>query len=204
MTLAAASFGDLPTGQHLAFALQLGLGAVFVASAVPKLRDPRAFGRTVVEYRILPPAPARVAAPALIAVECVLAIGFLAGALPAATLALATVTLLVFAAATAVNLKRGRDVSCGCFGDPTERISARTLVRLGLLLAGVAVLALALASADIHATTIGGLADHGASALAYLVEVGGLAVVLVFAAVWALHLPEVGHMLRRAVAGRAG
>lgn len=64
---------------HFALASQLGLGIVFLLSALPKLRRPLAFARSVVEYEILPAKVAYVFGLALIPLEAFLAIACLTG-----------------------------------------------------------------------------------------------------------------------------
>jgi hypothetical protein len=93
----------------------------------------------------------------------------------------------------ATNLRRGRRVPCGCFGGESERISARSLVRLALLLAAVLVLAVVPTSP----VTVGTLAANGASGLAYLAEVGSTALFVVLAGAWLLSLPELAFTLRQ-------
>ena len=178
--------------RDLAYALQLSLGCVFLLAAIPKVSHPAAFARTVAAYRLVPRRVARALAPLFVATECVLAAVFLTGWMTRIGLLLAAATLLAFSAAVAVNLRRGRQVACGCFGGEDERISARSLVRLALLLA-VVLLLLVLAPAPV---TIGTLAANGASALAYLAEVGSVALFLVLAGAWLLSLPELAFTLR--------
>jgi hypothetical protein len=186
---------ELGVGHHVVYALQLVLGGVFVLSVAPKLRDPRTFARTVADYRILGPRASLLAAPLVIAVECALALAFLTGTLTAVALPLAGLTLASFGIAGAINLRRGRDVSCGCFGDPSEQVSARTLVRLGVLLAAVTALALAFATGAASETTLAELTATESPA-GYLIDVVGIALVLGFAAVWALEAENVGKALR--------
>jgi putative oxidoreductase len=189
----AASAPDLDLARHLAYALQLNLGLVFLLAAIPKVRDPAAFTRTVVEYRVLPRAVAAILAPATIAGELFLGLAFLSGWLTEVALPVAGALLVAFSAAVAINLRRGQRVPCGCFGAASERISARSLVRLGLLLAGVVVLVV-MPAAEI---TVASLADEGVLVLAYLVEVGSVALFLILAATWLLSWPELAFTLRR-------
>ena len=194
MTVAALE--DLGTVQHLAYVLQLTLGAVFGLSAIPKLRAPSTFADTVAEYEVVGPRLARLAAPAVIAVECLLAVCLLTGALVEPALALAGLVLVGFAAVTALNLRRERDVPCGCFGDAAERVSVRGLVRVGLLLLALLALAAALAVGEANAITAGDLADDGWSALRYLVSIGGTTAAVMLAAALALRARELRPVLR--------
>lgn len=189
----SGSAPDLDLARHLAYALQLGLGIVFLLAVIPKVRDPAAFSRTVVEYRVLPRALARALAPAMVVAELFLALSLLSGWLTGVAVPVAAVLLVVFAVAVATNVRRGQRVSCGCFGSASEPISPRSLVRLGLLLAGV----VALVALPAPHVTFATLADEGVEVLAYVVSVAGVAAFLILAATWVLSLPELAFALRR-------
>ncbi|HEX8083310.1 MAG TPA: MauE/DoxX family redox-associated membrane protein [Solirubrobacteraceae bacterium] len=189
-------FPDPGAAQDLAYALQLLLGVVFTASVAPKLRRPDEFRRVVAGYDVAP-RWASVVAPAVIAVEAVLALAFLSGSLVGAALAVALVLIAVFALATGVNLRRGRRIDCGCFGGPGEQISARSLFRLGALALAVAVLAIGMLTDAIAPTTVGWLASHGVASLAYVVATLGLSVFFIVVCVWAMHAKELAFVFGR-------
>src|SRR4051812_40905851 len=105
---------------YLLYVLQLGLGVTFLLAALPKLRRPRAFAQTVGEYGLVPGRAAIAVAPALLVLESFLAASLLTGWAARVAVVVASATLVGFAAAVAINLRRGRIVSCGCFGDPAE------------------------------------------------------------------------------------
>ena len=116
---------------------QLALGVVFVLSAAGKLRDPAGFARGVVDYQILPASLAYPAGLLIIGLEGWLAIAHLTGLLLAIAVPLGFGTLVSFAVAVGVNLRRGRALPCYCFGGRGgETISVRTLARLLLLVGG--------------------------------------------------------------------
>jgi hypothetical protein len=176
---------------------------VFLLAVVSKLRHPAAFARTVIDYGLLPRRVAGAVAAGLITLESFLASSLLAGWLLTIAGPLAAGTFFSFATAVGVNLGRRRDVRCGCFGGLSERISSRTLIRLGLLLAGsVSLIALTAVAPD--PPTIQTLISVGAPALAYLLEIGVVATSLVFASLWLLDLPAALVVLRQlANAGRS-
>ena len=99
----------------LSIRAQLGLGAVFVAAAIPKIADPPSFAHMIYNYRLLPGAALNAFALVLpwIEILCglalVLGVGKRTGALGAALL------LAVFIGALSINLARGNPVNCGCF-----------------------------------------------------------------------------------------
>ncbi len=92
------------------------LGAVFLAAAVPKLRRPKTFTLAVMEYRVLPSFFSRLFARMLPPIELLLGMLFLTGT-AVRLAAVATLFLLSgFLIAVLVNLARGRQVDCNCFG----------------------------------------------------------------------------------------
>jgi Methylamine utilisation protein MauE len=180
----------------VADALQLGLGVVLLLAAVPKLRRPAAFADTVRDYRVLPPGLAPAAASVLIAAESLLAASLLTGVLATAAPPLTIALLLCFLAAVGINLRRGRRVPCGCFGETSQALSARTLARLALLLAAAALL-LGLRAAGAVPLTVSGLVADGWTGLAYGAQEAGLAAFLLMVGAWALNLPELARLLSR-------
>lgn len=181
---------------HVAFAAQLALGAVFLLSALPKLRRPRAFARDVAAYGILPPSAARVFALAVVPLELFLAFAFLTGWLVVAALPLATALLLAFLIAVGINLQRGRRIPCGCFGEASERISPRAVARLLLLLA-VALLLAAARSTGSDVRPPSGLLVADAAAIAHLLPSAALAAFLLLSGAWLLSLPELLPLARQ-------
>ncbi len=183
-----------PPAVHVAYTLQLGLGAVFVASVVTKLRHPRDATRAVREYRLVPPAVADVTAYVLIGVESFLAVALLLGVLLPIAVPVGAATLLSFVAAVGINLRRGRQIPCGCFGDPKEQISTRTVLRLLALLAGFTLLA-AFVADGVPVVRVDALISQGFAGLTYLLQIAGLAAFIDLTALWLLHLPELTAVL---------
>jgi Methylamine utilisation protein MauE len=196
----------MPAGEQLltpvAHALQLSLGAVFLAAAVPKWRAPRAFARTVAEYRLGPAAFSPFLARGLMVAEALLAAALLAGLLVWLAAPLALALLLVFTAAVGINLRRRRRIPCGCFGAGGETISGRSLLRLALLLAaaaGASLLVDVLRTPPISLTPLGSGRWPAADEV---VAAGVLCLSLLLIGAWVLHLPElrsvVGHQRKEA------
>lgn len=129
-----------PVFSHAAAAV---VGAVLLIGALEKLREPELFGDAVENYRLLPAAVVPVFARALPLPEA------LAGALllPLATRALgallALALLLMFTAAIAINVARGRDrIDCGCGGSEYTPLGPGLILRnLALMLPAVVALA---------------------------------------------------------------
>lgn len=112
----------------------IGVGAMFLSAGLAKLRRRRSFPGVVANYRLLPSvlvAPVAAALPvAEIAIGSALIAGVRSAAVPAGLL------LLLFAAAMAVNIGRGRShIDCGCGRSELRQPLSRTLVARNLLLA---------------------------------------------------------------------
>lgn len=97
--------------------LSLVLGVVFLTSAIPKLRRPKSFILVVLEYRILPPFIGEIFARLVPPLELFVALLLLTGTATQVGAALASLLLISFAIAVGINLVRGRDLDCGCFGE---------------------------------------------------------------------------------------
>ena len=99
------------------------LSLLLASAAIAKLRDVRSFGEIFAAYAVLPAQMNLPVARVLPFVELGLAVGLLmkSGRLYAGLGII--VLMLTYAAAIAVNLRRGRrDLACGC-GGPAERRS---------------------------------------------------------------------------------
>jgi len=167
--------------------VQLALGGVFLLSAAGKLRSPVAFLRGVAEYEILPNVLAYALGALLIPVEALLALAYLSGWQLRTAAPLGVAVLLVFAVAVTVTLVRNRDVRCHCFGSlQDERVSARSLVQLLLLVAG----------ASFVWSGAGGASSGLASGRMDVVPALTWALALLLAGVWLLRAGEVARLLR--------
>jgi len=180
----------------LAYAVQLALGVAFAAAVVPKLRHPRTFADTVAAYELVPRRLVSPVAAVLVLDEAFLAVAFLTGLAVTAAVPLAAATVALFAIAVGVNLWRGREITCGCFGNREELISGRGLARLALLLAGCGILAGALGTGS-AAVTVEKLADEGSSSLWYVLDTATVAAAAIVFSTWALTLPELVAVARR-------
>ena len=138
-----------------------GTGLLFTTAGVAKLRSRRMFPGVVANYRLLPGALVLPVAFALPIVEVVTGLGLLAGinifAAPAITL------LLIFAAAMAINIRRGRaHIDCGCGRSELRQPLSLTLVirnlALALMLMPTLMVMPAFASAEWLIALAGGLA----------------------------------------------
>jgi hypothetical protein len=115
--------------------LSTGLGIIFLAAAVPKLRHPKGFVLAVLEYRVLPPHFSWFYARLVPPLEFLLALLLLTGTAVRSVAIVVSMLLLSFVIAIGINLVRGRDLDCHCFGKATRRpIGWRLLLQDGALL----------------------------------------------------------------------
>lgn len=93
------------------------LALVLLAAAWHKLSEPDVFAGSLAAYRLLPQALVGPLARAFPLLEAVLAVGILVPATRAFALFGVAALVLLYAAAMAINLLRGRhDIDCGCGG----------------------------------------------------------------------------------------
>jgi uncharacterized membrane protein YphA (DoxX/SURF4 family) len=128
---------------HTQLLLRLVLGGLLLLAGVTKLADRPAFRAAVADYRMLPGWLERPFAALAPLAEVTLGTLLLLGLGTRVTAALATPLFLSFGLAIGVNLARGRDFDCHCFGSAQrERIGWPSLIRaLALALGALAVAA---------------------------------------------------------------
>lgn len=95
--------------------VQIALGAIFVAAALPKIADPPSFAQMIYNYRILPAGLINISALVLPWVEIVAGLCLILGVWTRAARWLIGAMLVVFMVAITFNLTRGNAVDCGCF-----------------------------------------------------------------------------------------
>jgi hypothetical protein len=145
-------------------AARSGIGLMLAGAGIAKLSRRETFRDAVAAYRLLPLPLVEPAALALPVAEIAIGLGLIAGVWMAGTAVAGAALLLVFAAAIAINLLRGRtDVDCGCDPTATPKPIAWNMVwrNLGLVALLLACLAPAPAlSLDLSlaAAATGGLA----------------------------------------------
>jgi uncharacterized membrane protein YphA (DoxX/SURF4 family) len=121
-------------------ALRFMLGAVFMYAAYTKLRQPwLLFALSIDSYQLLPEWMVYAVARTLPWLELLLGILLVAGVWLRYLSIVAASILGLFFTVMALSYFRGAAIDCGCFG-VGEPLSAKTLVRDGLLLAGALML----------------------------------------------------------------
>jgi uncharacterized membrane protein YphA (DoxX/SURF4 family) len=103
------------THPWLTVRVQIGLGAIFVVAAIPKIADPPSFAHMIYNYRLVPGFAVNALALVMPWVEILTGLALILGVWPREAAALAGLLLLMFLWAIGFNLARGHAVDCGCF-----------------------------------------------------------------------------------------
>ena len=103
------------TSPWLTIRVQIALGAIFVAAALPKIADPPGFAHMIYNYRVLPAPLINITALTLPWVEILTGLALILGVWRRPARWLIATMLVVFMAAIAFNLARNNAIDCGCF-----------------------------------------------------------------------------------------
>lgn len=123
-------------------ALAVALALLFAGSARHKWRDGQIFRAQLAEYRLLPRVAVGLVARLLMGSELAVSLALLLPQLRARALLAGAALLVLYAAAVAVNLLRGRRrIDCGCAGRAAQGISWWMVARNGAVAASAGLLA---------------------------------------------------------------
>lgn len=103
------------THPWLTVRVQIALGAIFVAAALPKIADPPSFAHMIYNYRILPAGLINISALVMPWVELLAGLCLILGVWVRPARWLIGAMLVVFMIAISINLFRGNAIDCGCF-----------------------------------------------------------------------------------------
>ncbi|HET7437401.1 MAG TPA: MauE/DoxX family redox-associated membrane protein [Thermoanaerobaculia bacterium] len=109
------TFREAITHPWLTIRVQLALGAIFVAAAIPKITDPPSFAHMIYNYRILPGGLINLAALTMPWVEILCGLLLILGVWVKPARTIIGLMLVVFMIAISINLARGNAIDCGCF-----------------------------------------------------------------------------------------
>ena len=118
-----------PIAPVIAIFFRLFLSFLFFYAAFEKIADPQEFAVTIYNYQILPNFALNLLAVTLPWLEVFLAVCLFLGIYVRGASFLSSLLFLTFATALSINLVRGLDNSCGCFGKSSESINWFYLVR---------------------------------------------------------------------------
>lgn len=103
------------THPWLTVRVQIGLGAIFVVAALPKIADPPSFAHMIYNYRILPGALIHITTIVMPWLELLCGLSLILGVWTKAARNVVASMLVVFMIAIAINLLRDNAIDCGCF-----------------------------------------------------------------------------------------
>ena len=95
--------------------VQLALGALFVAAAIPKIADPPSFAHMIYNYRLVPGPLVNVMALLMPWAEILAGLALVIGVWKRGARVLIGLLLMIFIVAILINLTRGNAIDCGCF-----------------------------------------------------------------------------------------
>ena len=95
--------------------MQIALGAIFVAAALPKIADPPSFAHMIYNYRILPAPLVNITALTMPWLEILAGLALILGVWTRPARTIIAGMLLIFIVAIAFNLMRDNAIDCGCF-----------------------------------------------------------------------------------------
>lgn len=125
----------------LPWVIRLGLGGLFLAAGMLKLRDPSRFALEIANYQLLPGLAPHLAI-VLPGIELAAALAVLFAPVSwrrAGAIALAAM-LAAFTVAVSTVLARGINIECGCFGGGEGPVTGWTVLRNAALLAAAGTL----------------------------------------------------------------
>lgn len=115
---------------------RLAVGIAFIASSLPKLRQPFLFLGTVYKYQLIGSDYGKVIAATLPVLELTIGCLLLSGVLVGGAFLCSSLLAALFTVVQASVLARGIEVGCGCFGvgSSNDLVSLGTVLRTALLL----------------------------------------------------------------------
>jgi uncharacterized membrane protein YphA (DoxX/SURF4 family) len=116
------------------FVFRLVVGGVFVWAGALKIADPLEFARSIMNYRVVAPAPAFAVALVLPWVEVLSGALLIVGVFKRSSALLISFLLAGFMGLVGLALARGIDTSCGCFGSLSRRADFSLILADAVLL----------------------------------------------------------------------
>jgi uncharacterized membrane protein YphA (DoxX/SURF4 family) len=95
--------------------VQIALGVIFVAAALPKIVDPPSFAHMIYNYKLVPWAAINSMALIMPWLELLCGLALILGIWKGTARTIIGAMLLMFIVAIAINLARGNAIDCGCF-----------------------------------------------------------------------------------------
>jgi len=106
-----------------ALACRLILAIIFFYAGIEKIADPGEFAVAIYNYQLLPDIAVNALAVILPWLEIIIATCLVTGFYVRGAALISSALFLTFATALTINLLRGLDISCGCFGASSGNIN---------------------------------------------------------------------------------
>ena len=113
----------------LTLRVQIALGAIFIAAALPKITDPPSFAHMIYNYRILPAGLINLTALTMPWVEILAGLALVLGIWVRPARWLIAAMLIVFILAISLNLLRDNAIDCGCFDVSAANLTHEERIR---------------------------------------------------------------------------
>ena len=108
--------------------VQIALGLIFVAAALPKIVDPPSFTHMLYNYRLIPGPAVNLLSLTLPWLELLCGIALILGIWRRSATVIIAALLVVFIVSIGVNLARDNAVNCGCFDTASANKSHQELI----------------------------------------------------------------------------
>jgi uncharacterized membrane protein YphA (DoxX/SURF4 family) len=112
-----------PLTPLFALICRLTLAIIFFYAGIEKIINPGDFAVAIYNYQLLPDCAINLSAIFLPWLEVFIAASLIAGIYTRGAALISALLFLTFSTALAINLMRGLDISCGCFGASSGNIS---------------------------------------------------------------------------------
>ncbi|MGB8316809.1 MAG: MauE/DoxX family redox-associated membrane protein [Ignavibacteriaceae bacterium] len=123
------------SNQYLLFLFRVILGLVFIYSGIIKIIDTTGFSDSIYNYKLLPDLLINFLAIVLPWIELITGLLLMLGITIKENALIINALLIIFLIAIIINLSRGLDINCGCFGTGNgTKIGFTKLVENSILL----------------------------------------------------------------------
>lgn len=110
-----SGLSTLLASSWLTIRVQIALGVLFVAAALPKIGDPPSFAHMIYNYRLVPGAFVNLMGLIMPWIELLSGLALILGIWRGTARTIIAALLLTFIIAISINLARGNSIDCGCF-----------------------------------------------------------------------------------------